>query len=289
MIYGIYHSRDLDGFCSGAIIKKQYPDAIMIGYDYGQPIPYEKIQRNSRVIMADVSFSMPDMVKMALYTGQQFTWIDHHKSAIDEYQKLKQDNPTQAAYITAILKQGVAACEITWSHFFTQIEMPTAVHLLGQYDTWRNENKTNWEMLVLPFQYGLKLWDIDSAETFPEGFLESYANITNVVEKGMIALSYQRIIDKANMQGSFVVDFEGLKAIACNGAGLGSMAFDSVYDEKVHDLMMPFKFDGGKWSFSLYTTKENIDCSELAKKYGGGGHKNASGFIMDKLPTFIIS
>ena len=34
---GVYHNRDLDGFTSGAIIKLKYPDAKMIGYDYGHP------------------------------------------------------------------------------------------------------------------------------------------------------------------------------------------------------------------------------------------------------------
>ncbi len=34
---GIYHSADLDGFTSGAIIKRKYPNAKMIGYDYGNP------------------------------------------------------------------------------------------------------------------------------------------------------------------------------------------------------------------------------------------------------------
>ena len=44
--------------------------------------------------------------------------------------------------------------------------------------------------------------------------------------------------------------------------------------------MIPFRFDGKEWSYSLYTTKD-IDCSALAKKYGGGGHKKAAGFKAD--------
>jgi nanoRNase/pAp phosphatase (c-di-AMP/oligoRNAs hydrolase) len=46
---------------------------------------------------------------------------------------------------------------------------------------------------------------------------------------------------------------------------------------------MPFYFAKNKWVVSLYTTKD-IDVSEIAKKYGGGGHKQAAGFTCDKLP-----
>ena len=51
--------------------------------------------------------------------------------------------------------------------------------------------------------------------------------------------------------------------------------------------MMPFVFDGSKWTVSIYSTNKNIDCSELAKKYGGGGHKGAAGFQCENLPFSI--
>jgi nanoRNase/pAp phosphatase (c-di-AMP/oligoRNAs hydrolase) len=46
--------------------------------------------------------------------------------------------------------------------------------------------------------------------------------------------------------------------------------------------MMPFCFDGKQWTYSMYTLKD-INVSEIAKKYGGGGHKKAAGFQSDKL------
>lgn len=294
----IYHSRDLDGYCSGAICLKKYPDAIAIGYDYGQPIPYDQIKPNTPVIMVDVSLPMNEMVKMALHTGRQFTWIDHHISAINDYLDLEANNKTQAGFITAYfgtaLNGPIAACELTWNYLFPDQQMPTAVSLLGQFDTWRNENKTAWDLSILPFQYGMKVWGINSAESFPQVFLTTtdeqyqYQLIKNTIQDGSIALQYQKNVDRANMQSAFEVEFEGLKAIACNGAGLGSMAFNSVPNLEDYDLMMPFKFDGQQWSLSLYTAKDNIDCSVLAKKYGGGGHRGASGFISKELPNFII-
>jgi nanoRNase/pAp phosphatase (c-di-AMP/oligoRNAs hydrolase) len=37
-----------------------------------------------------------------------------------------------------------------------------------------------------------------------------------------------------------------------------------------------------KWQYSLYCANPNTDLSTIAELYGGGGHKNASGFHLDK-------
>jgi len=37
----------------------------------------------------------------------------------------------------------------------------------------------------------------------------------------------------------------------------------------------------GTWTYSMYS--KTVDVSNIAKKYGGGGHKGAAGFNMDKM------
>jgi len=44
-------------------------------------------------------------------------------------------------------------------------------------------------------------------------------------------------------------------------------------------VMLPNK----KWRVSLYTTKKEINVGEIAKKFGGGGHTSAAGFITGRL------
>ena len=91
----IYHSRDLDGHTSGAIVKRWHeqfntdPKDVLklIGYDYGQPVPYDQIPAGEAVVMIDVSLKMPEMAKLAIHSGHQFTWIDHHASAIKDFRE----------------------------------------------------------------------------------------------------------------------------------------------------------------------------------------------------------
>jgi oligoribonuclease NrnB/cAMP/cGMP phosphodiesterase (DHH superfamily) len=286
----IYHSKDLDGYCSGAIVKKKYPDAKMIGYDYGQDLPMDKIPLNEPIIMIDVSLPMSAMLDLARYSGWKLTWIDHHASAIKDFNEFTSGGESP---FTAVLQDGIAACEVGWKYLFPDEEMPTAVKLLGEYDTWRNSDKEKWDNTILPFQYGMRMI-CSSPETFPEelfsneneiGIFIADVHCAKIADNGQLILKYQKQQNERSAKFlAFECEFEGLRAICINSGGANSQLFDSVYDEEKHDIMIPFAYTGKHWTFSLYTTKDAVDCSQLAKSKGGGGHKKAAGFKLDYLP-----
>lgn len=297
----IYHNRDLDGFTSGAIVKKwhdelnDYPDNVgkgelkLIGYDYGQPVPYDQIPTGETLIMIDVSLKMPDMLKLSEHLGswKNFIWIDHHISAIKEYEAFMTEREEHYPFLTAVLENGIAACEVGWKYLFPNKQTPAAITLLGEYDTWRNSDEFRWHNHILPFQFGMRV-HCNSPETFPTELLGNtvahLAMIAPVIENGKCILSYQASVNETQCKkASFEIEFEGLKAICLNGGGFNSDVFKSVYDESKHDIMMPFQFDGKQWTISLYTTKDYIDCSQIAKSKGGGGHKKAAGFQVKEI------
>lgn len=280
---GIYHSKDLDGFTSAAIFKLKFPDIELIGYDYGDNFDF-KIEKEP-VIIADVSFPIRTMIKFALASDFNLTWIDHHVSAIKEYNDFINDD--NESYCTAVLEIGIAACEGTWKYLFPNKKLPEAVLLLGEYDTWRNSDKDRWNNKILPFQYGMRLI-CNKPEKFPVELFENNNLIDKIIEDGKIILKYQDSVNqKLCKSSSFEADFQGKKAICLNGGGFNSDVFKSVYDEDKHDVMLPFIFDGKKWNFSIYTTKNDIDCSVIAKKLGGGGHKQAAGFSVDDISSIF--
>jgi uncharacterized protein len=274
----IFHSRDLDGYASGAIVRRRYPNTILIGYDYGQELVFPEEVRESLlehdIIMIDVSMKMPEMFSLA-QKCKSLKWIDHHISAMKDFEAVKDQAP---ANFTAVLENGISACEGAWNNLFPDTKMPKAIKLLGEYDTWRNKDKDNWDNAVMPFQYGMRII-CNSPETFPNYlFGDNDEIIESIKEKGKVVIKYETILNESLCKKSFEIKFEGLRAICLNGAGFNSNVFKSVYDESKHDIMMPFQFDGKQWIVSLYTTKPEIDCSEIAKKYKGGGHRAASGF-----------
>jgi oligoribonuclease NrnB/cAMP/cGMP phosphodiesterase (DHH superfamily) len=286
----IYHNRDLDGFTSGAIVKRKYPEVRLVGYDYGLPFPLRDEELiGEDVIMIDVSLPMPQMFSLAL-TCRHLTWIDHHISAINDYKNFPTENQG-GENITAVLENGISACEGGWKYLFPDEEMPIAVKLLGEYDTWRNGDNRRWEDEILPFQFGMRQ-ACNSPESFPE-YLFIFTDkdiiespVYGIIENGKTILKYQAQVNELMCKkAAFEMKFEGLRAICLNGGGFNSDVFKSVYDESNHDIMMPFQFDGKQWTISLYTTKKEIDCSAIARLRGGGGHRQAAGFQVKDIKT----
>ncbi len=286
----IYHSRDLDGYTSGAIVKRKYPEAKLIGFDYGQYLPYDEIPKGEPIIMIDVSLKMPEMYELAKHSNWQLTWIDHHISAINDYKAFVGGGET---FMNTVLEDGISACEGGWNYLFPGERMPMAVLLLGEYDTWRNQDLERWENKILPFQFGIRM-RCNSAETFPVELLNQNENpeiafrgCGEIITIGKSILEYQRDVNFKACKSAFEMTFKGHSAIALNGGGFNSDVFKSVYDPEKHDLMMPFMFNGKFWTISLYTTHDHIDCSLLAKSMGGGGHKKAAGFQVNDIRTIF--
>ena len=278
-----YHSADLDGHCSGAIVKLANPDCEMIGMDYGEPFPWASVYPEEIVILIDFSLQpFSDMLRLNRLS--ELVWIDHHKSAIDE---------AQGTEVRGILDSDYAACELAWRHFFPNDRMPTAVHLLGRYDIWKHKETPG----SLEFQYGMRLeadtWP-DSAlwktllvspgsDSFPS--LNAEARTAQITQAGALCLAYEKVQNEKFMSAyGFECEFDGLKCIAANKGMGNSLTFESVYDPSKHDAMCMFAYKNGKWTVSLYSTKPEIDVSAVCKARGGGGHKGAAGFQCKELP-----
>lgn len=285
---GIYHSRDLDGYASGAILKLKFPDINLIGFDYGEDIG-KKLEKyeSQEVIMIDVSLPMGQMADLNQWAGGKLTWIDHHISAILEYRKAAPQLPWLD--FKTCLQDGMAACEIAWSEFFPNNTVPAAVTMLGEYDTWRKEDTKKWYNLILPFQYGMRML-VSKPEDFPVSLFFSDTEdvyMSSILRKGEAVYKYQsKENDKRLMLSSFMVDLpNGVTALAVNG-GNAMMADNEFFLQSKCDVLLTFTYTLNRWVFSLFSRENGVDCSLIAKGYGGGGHRNAAGFEVHD-PTFI--
>jgi nanoRNase/pAp phosphatase (c-di-AMP/oligoRNAs hydrolase) len=282
----IYHSRDFDGWCSAAIISSKYPEAKLVGYDYGEPYP--QVPDGVPLIIVDVSFPMEHMKNLANTRNNELMWIDHHISAIKEYKKFIKEKED---FCISYIKEDLAACELSWEAFYRDVEIPKAVRLLGTYDTYRNYGSEEWENETLPFQYGMRSL-ISSPEEFDMRLLENSKTsediIKEITEQGKTILRYVRKTeDDICARKSFEAEFDGFKAICLNKSSFNSLTFRKRYDSSKHDIMIGFHHNGKYWSVTIYTTHEHINCTEIAAKFGGGGHRKASGFSVDNILSLL--
>jgi oligoribonuclease NrnB/cAMP/cGMP phosphodiesterase (DHH superfamily) len=197
-----YHNTDLDGISSAAIVKHRFPDVSLHGVNYNDKV---KVPDNTTLIII-VDFSFPMHIMEEMQNICPVIWIDHHHSAIEEfnqYHKLKN--------ITAVHLIGRAACELTWRHFFPEQALPTAIHLLGIYDTWRINEKPShfdlvqspWENITLPFQYAVRSHCIEPA-TFPvELFSQDITVALRYINDGKAILRYTHLQNRILASNAF--------------------------------------------------------------------------------------
>lgn len=270
--YCFYHSADFDGKCSGAIVKLKYPDCILYGIDYGEDFPWNIIEKNDTVYMVDFSLPKDDMFR--LYESCQLIWIDHHISVIKRI-----DLP-----INGVRNDEYAACQLTWMYLFPDKPVPKVVNLLGNYDIWDHSDDE-----VLPFQMGLKLYDLDPdtnmkqwKKLFFTPLLYPFPYYKKFVKIGKNVFRYQDTKNKQMVKNAYEVNFEGYKCIALNTMHGNSMTFNSIND--VYHIKILYYNNGKNWTYILYSEEDSdINVGEIALKYGGGGHFHAAGFNMNKL------
>jgi len=277
-----YHSADLDGHCSGAIVRQFNPGCEMHGINYGDPFPWENIERKEQIVMVDFSLQpFSDMMKLADYLdgqgGDGLLWIDHHKSAIIEWEE--HNRPFQ----NVMLDNSKAACELCWELFAPHKPLPLAVHWLGRYDIWKHEDIPG----CLEFQYGMRLKNTWPEEEIWTWLLDPKCDAWSckVAEEGKTCLAYERKMNESFCHAyAFETELDGLRCIAINKGMTNSLVLESVYDRAKHDAMLTFAFRKGQWTISLYSDKPEIDVSTICKARGGGGHRGAAGFQCQQLP-----
>lgn len=273
-----YHSADLDGHCSGAIILSATPDAVMHGINYGDGFPWDDLHPGDVVFMVDFSLQ-PFEQMLRLNSLVELVWIDHHESAIAERDK-------SGVIFRGRQEVGRAACELCWEYCWHPWPLPLSVLLLGRYDVWDLENSD-----VLPFQWFMRSHPetrpgVVGDSFWPRVFRWELGEIADGVAKGQALLDFQAQENAKYCRAyAFDAELDGLRVVAANRGLPNSQVFASVYDPTKHDAMCAFvRRHDGSWSVHLYSDKPSVNIAEFCKEHGGGGHRGAGGFQTDKCP-----
>ena len=287
-----YHN-DSDGKCAGfwVALSVGLTDC-ELGYgnklieiDYRMKFPIETIRPNEQIYIVDFSIT-PDEMRELLKITKDITWIDHHKTSIEKYKDFEYP-------IRGLRYDGIAGCMLTYCyiHHMTSrgkgdikpfdISMvedaPMFTKLIADWDVWKFDygNDTRY------FQTAFNAYDFEpeSKEWFK--FFDEDEFEQTMIDEGKIMIKYRDNWAKNYMNMGFETIFEGHKCFAVNLGMCNSEYFKSLPQNK-YEILMPFSFDGEQYKVSMYST--TIDVSKIALKYGGGGHKCASGYQCKELP-----
>ncbi|MCM1323921.1 MAG: DHHA1 domain-containing protein [Acetobacter sp.] len=278
----IYHIADHDGKGSAAIVKYAHKECELLGYNYDQEIPYEEIDKHDKVVICDISFPMEYMFK--LHAEKDVTWIDHHASAIAQYDAYLEK--VGGLGIKGFREIGTAAIELTWKYFFPEQPVPEGVRLLALNDLFDLRDKR-----VRPFEFAFQSQGVNRPyDKVWKDLFEGKTDIDLMVEKGNAILSYIKHRDYRLVRNmAFEGTYNGLRCIAANMPQAGSDFFESLDNIKKYDFMVSFSLNKrNRWNLSFRSTTDDVDVSKIAAAFGGGGHRRAAGASgLVQLPEFL--
>jgi oligoribonuclease NrnB/cAMP/cGMP phosphodiesterase (DHH superfamily) len=269
-----YHHNDLDGRCAGAIVLKAFPSCRMREIDYKDDPDFNaEVSHDDVVYIVDFSFKPEQMARLTqIVDRRRVYWIDHHKTASGY------DYGYDFRGKRDFTEPGKSGCELTWEYLFSTIKMPEAVRLLGDYDTWRFDTKEK----SMAFQFGMR-----SADNFPSSMIwgvlldNNITEINELISNGLAIIDYKDNVSQRILKNHYKLAWEGWSCVVVNTPMIDSNMFKDHEDR----LCISWIFTGKEYIVSLRSrSPELCDVSAIAKKYGGGGHKGAAGFVCDRLP-----
>lgn len=278
----IYHIADHDGKGSAAIVKSVYPETELMGLNHDMEIPYDEINKHDKIIVCD--FSLPLDFMFQLSQTRDFTWIDHHVSVIDQYEKIIAEGNRKP--IKGIRRVGTAALMLTWEYFYPDRPLPLGIKLLGLNDVFDLRDKR-----VRPFEYAMQALGVNRpTDKIWSELINDTLDVSEMVEKGKAILLYIRNRNYRLVRSeAFESEYHGLKCICANIPQGYSEFYDSLDNVKDYDMMVNFFMNKKNcWNLSFYTAKDNVDVSKVAAQFGGGGHAKAAGASsLPELPEFL--
>lgn len=285
----IYHGNCADGFGAAWVVRQALgADVEFVPGVYGQEPPDVT---GKDVILVDFSYKLEVLVAMGGKANSVII-IDHHKSAAEDLKaflpfhagiELDAQDGALLGWRSAHELMGklnlpaVACCfdmnrsgaMLAWDHFFPGQEPPQLLRHIEDRDLWlfKLDGTREIQANLFSYPYDFEVWDrlmaADVQSLRSDGAAIERKHHKDVAE--LVAVTKRRLLI-----GGHDVPAASLPYTLTSDAG--------------HLMAQGEPFAACYWdtpdgrSFSLRSTDEGLDVSEIAKQYGGGGHRNASGF-----------
>jgi len=270
----IYHAKCLDGFTAAWVANwgLSLSDGPPLEWNvdlhpgvYGEAPPDVT---DREVYVVDFSYDPKTMRSMA-DKAKFLCIIDHHKTAIDALREFDGDN------VAMYLSTTRSGAYLTWQWFFDETrQVPDIVQFVDDRDRWTFKYKETKDFNAGLFELDMNL----------ENWNYAHHNVQALKEAGSIITRKQA----KDIQDAIAA---GLVWKPIGGVDVPTVNTPSNISETCHQLLVmypdaPFSAawwvrGDGKTVWSLRSRNgSEVDVSEVAKSFGGGGHKHAAGFTV---------
>jgi len=267
----LYHAGCPDGFGAAWAFWRKYGSSIeYIPVSHGTEPPNVD---DCDVFMADFCYKRPVMIQMKA-DANSLVVLDHHKSSQEECGDLE----------FCSFDMDHSGAFLAWDYLFSGENVPLLIRYVEDRDLWKWNLDSTEEILsaVDSFERTFENWDM----------LHSYLDAEDSVRwkrvktMGEGILQYKKNLIKALMRNAYQTNIMGKVVPVINIPFFQSEIAAEL--ALTADYAAAYYFDGEAYKFSLRSKEGGDDVSLIAAHFGGGGHKNASGFRIEDLSQLAV-
>ena len=214
-------------------------------------------------VVAILDFSYDNLtVKTMIEEAKSFIIIDHHKSAIVELHDV-----TESCFDMS--KSGAL---LSWEFFHPGKEPPKFIKYIQDRDLWKWELEYSKEFSaafdMIPFEF-------EEFEKF-----EDDSVFDDAIKRGSYILAYSKTVVKKVCEKAKPRKFKGEDVLVVNSCHWMSEIGSRLASDCGFAVIWYYDHEQRNIKVSLRSFHETIDVSEIAKEFGGGGHKKSAGFTL---------
>jgi len=161
---------------------------------------------------------------------------------------------------------------LAWHHFHPGKEAPRMIKYIEDRDLWKWELPYSKEFAaafdMVPFDF----------EAFTE--FEDDSAFDDACKRGSYILAYSKTVVKKVSDQATMRTWQGKKIYIVNSSHWMSEIGARLSPDCDFVVIWYFDHDRRETRVSLRSFHDEIDVSEVAKQFGGGGHKKAAGFSL---------
>ena len=294
----IYHGNCADGFTAAWAVWKRFGDAWDYHAGVYQNPPPDVTNRD--VVLVDFSYKREVMRAMRGHgqgKARSVLVLDHHKSAAEDlaltegnfcinigawtgkldWERHMQnaamdENEGAADSVYCLFDMNRSGAGIAWDFFHGADTRPKLVKFAEDRDLWR---------FALPFSREVNAYIF--AHEYDFGTWSTLANLIDDETDAVVRMG--SAIEKKHHKDVRELANALKRRMTIGGHEVWAASLPYTLTSDAGHLMATGEpFAACYWDtpegrvFSLRSTDDGLDVSEIAKQYGGGGHRNASGF-----------
>lgn len=286
----VYHGGCDDGFGAALAVWKCWGNAVQyVPAGYSKPLDCDPA--NKHIIMVDFSLKREAMRELGNRAASVVV-LDHHKTAEQELrewtlgdgdvdlgaklaeveQNLALNQMENVIPVIAYFCMEKSGARMAWEFCHPRVPVPPLIAAVEDRDLWRfnipSTRKVSAALRTLPHDFGL--WN---------GL--TYGDMGRLITEGEAVLRGHQKNVETFIANRYWTEIGGVRVPVVNVPyHYASDCADAMLKAEPNAPFCASWFvrADGKKQFSLRSRDDRMDVSEIAKQFGGGGHRNAAGF-----------